>query len=507
MSRFAVNQAYFNGQPLNADQSIGAGRGLPRRQALNRTGINANSRRELDSGGGVSYIPRHPNTRKIRASFRLFPAASQGEPERGADRLASADAARRHDPAVERRHLFLAAAGLPRAARRSSRSCARSRTRPGAQEVLMPTLQPADLGARAGVTTITARRCCASATGTSATCSTARPTRSMITDIFRDCGQELSRPAAEPLSHPVEVPRRGAAALRRHARARVPDEGRLFLRSRRRPAPALLQQDVRRLSATFARMGLKAIPMRADTGPIGGDLSHEFIILAETGESAVYCDKAWLEIDMLAADIDYDGDLEPFFKQWTSLYAATDEKHDPANSPRAGGRSSSRRAASRSATSSISAPSTRSRWVPWSPARRRDGRASRWAPTASASRAWSARSSRRATTMPASSGRRASRRSGSALINLRAADAECDAACDELYASCAAPASTCSTTIATNRAGAKFAAMDLIGLPWQLVVGPRGLAERHGRAEEPRDRRAQEESPPRRRSTQAWRRR
>src|SRR5436309_2574055 len=60
---------------------------------------------------------------------------------------------------------------------------------------------------------------------------------------------------------------------------------------------------------TFARMGLQAIPMRADTGPIGGDLSHEFIILAE--------------------EVDYDSDLEPFFRHWTSLYAATDEMHKP----------------------------------------------------------------------------------------------------------------------------------------------------------------------------------
>src|SRR5215813_12940001 len=80
---------------------------------------------------------------------------------------------------------------------------------------------------------------------------------------------------------------------------------------------------------TFARMGLKAIPMRADTGPIGGDLSHEFHILAETGESAVYCDRAWLDTDILAAEVDYRGDLEPMFRQWTSLYAATDEVHKP----------------------------------------------------------------------------------------------------------------------------------------------------------------------------------
>src|SRR5271167_3794077 len=84
---------------------------------------------------------------------------------------------------------------------------------------------------------------------------------------------------------------------------------------------------------TFARMGLKAIPTRADTGPIGGELSHEFQILADTGESEVYCDKAWLDADILAEEVDYDGDLEPVFKQWTARYAATDEMHDAAKCP------------------------------------------------------------------------------------------------------------------------------------------------------------------------------
>src|SRR5665213_276461 len=64
----------------------------------------------------------------------------------------------------------------------------------------------------------------------------------------------------------------------------------------------------------FGRMGLKAIPMRAETGPIGGDLSHEFIVLAETGESGVFCDRAWLETDILADEVDYDSDLEARFK-------------------------------------------------------------------------------------------------------------------------------------------------------------------------------------------------
>src|SRR5579862_5864279 len=78
---------------------------------------------------------------------------------------------------------------------------------------------------------------------------------------------------------------------------------------------------------TFKRMGLKAIPMRADTGPIGGDLSHEFIILAETGESEVFCEKSWLDVDVASFDVDYDRDLEPFFNAYTKPYAATDEKH------------------------------------------------------------------------------------------------------------------------------------------------------------------------------------
>src|ERR1051326_5723550 len=79
---------------------------------------------------------------------------------------------------------------------------------------------------------------------------------------------------------------------------------------------------------TFARMGLKAIPMAAETGPIGGDLSHEFIVLAETGESAVFCDKKVLDLPIPDAGVDYDGDLAPIINQWTSLNAATSDVHD-----------------------------------------------------------------------------------------------------------------------------------------------------------------------------------
>src|SRR6187455_2319052 len=81
---------------------------------------------------------------------------------------------------------------------------------------------------------------------------------------------------------------------------------------------------------TFGRMGLKSIPMAAETGPIGGDLSHEFIILAETGESGVFCNKDVLELPVPGEGIDYEGDLTPHIRPWTGLYAATEDVHDPA---------------------------------------------------------------------------------------------------------------------------------------------------------------------------------
>jgi prolyl-tRNA synthetase len=80
----------------------------------------------------------------------------------------------------------------------------------------------------------------------------------------------------------------------------------------------------------FSRMGLKTIPMRAETGPIGGDLSQEFIVLAETGESGVFCHKDLLDMPIPPEDTDFDGDLEPIVQQRTALYAATEDVHDAA---------------------------------------------------------------------------------------------------------------------------------------------------------------------------------
>jgi prolyl-tRNA synthetase len=226
---------------------------------------------------------------------------------------------------------------------------------------------------------------------------------------------------------------------------------------------------------TFARMGLKAIPMRADTGPIGGDLSHEFIILAETGESAVFCDKAWLETDILAeaAKVDYAGDLQPFVDKWTRLYAATDEKHDPSSI------SADRLVTARGIevghifyfgtkystpmNAVVAGPGGQS--VPVEMGSYGIGVSRLVGAIIEASHdengiIWPE------AVAPFKVG----------LVNLRAGDAKCVAASDELYARLRQAGLEVLYDDRDESPGAKFAAMDLIGLPWQLVIGPRGLA-------------------------------
>jgi prolyl-tRNA synthetase len=225
---------------------------------------------------------------------------------------------------------------------------------------------------------------------------------------------------------------------------------------------------------TFARMGLKAIPMRADTGPIGGDLSHEFIILADTGESQVYYDKAWLATDILASNVDYGDDLEPFFRQWTSLYAATEEKHDAASCPVPVDALLAARGIevgqifylgtkySKPMNAVVAGPNGEqivpemgcygigvSRLVGAIIEASHDDSGIVWPESVA----------------PFQVG----------LINLRAGDAACTDAADALYATLR---NAGIDTLYDDRAespGAKFAAMDLIGLPWQVVIGPRGL--------------------------------
>jgi prolyl-tRNA synthetase len=226
---------------------------------------------------------------------------------------------------------------------------------------------------------------------------------------------------------------------------------------------------------TFARMGLKAIPMRADTGPIGGDLSHEFIILAETGESAVYVDREFLNQNLLDLPVDYEdvAGLQAAVDRFTSFYAATDEMHDAAAAVRLGDRLVAARGIevghifyfgtkySAAMGLSLQGPSGEkvvpemgsygigvSRLVGALIEASHDDNGIVWP----------------ASVAPF----------GCGIVNLRVGDAACDAMASELYAKAKSAGLDPLYDDRTESAGAKFATMDLIGLPWQLVVGPRG---------------------------------
>ena len=159
---------------------------------------------------------------------------------------------------------------------------------------------------------------------------------------------------------------------------------------------------------TYERMGLQAIPMRADSGPIGGDDTHEFLVLAETGESEVFYDSEITDLRFGDRAIDYDSHAEcrAVLEEFTSRYARTDETHDAAAFAAIPEGRRRTPAASRWGRSSISVPSIPSRWAPTC----RTATATRcrftWDRTASGSAVWWARSSRRRTTITASCGPR-----------------------------------------------------------------------------------------------------
>jgi prolyl-tRNA synthetase len=222
---------------------------------------------------------------------------------------------------------------------------------------------------------------------------------------------------------------------------------------------------------TFARMGIKAIPMRADTGPIGGDLSHEFIILAETGESQVFCDKQWLDMDVLADNPDANGDLKDFFTKYTSIYAATEEMHDAARAP-------ADLVTARGIEvghifyfgTKYSAPMGAVVTGP-------DGQ-----PVTVEMGSYGIGVSRVVAALIEASHDDAGiiwpdqvAPYKVALINLKADDEACRTTCDGLYARLQAAGVDVIYDDRNERPGAKFADMDLIGIPWQLTIGPRGL--------------------------------
>lgn len=231
---------------------------------------------------------------------------------------------------------------------------------------------------------------------------------------------------------------------------------------------------------TFQRLGVRAVPMRADTGPIGGELSHEFLILAPTGESGVFYDAALEDQDWLDAPVDVESNtaLEAFYNRVTTPYAATDEMHDT------------------------------TAWDAVPAERRREGRGVEvghifhFGTKYTKAMDISVVGPDGAHTYPemGSYGIGVSRLVGAiieashdengiiwpssiapfkaAILNLKVGDETCDALCERIYSE---------NTEAflyddrADRAGAKFADADLMGHPWQIVVGPRSAKE--GRVE------------------------
>jgi prolyl-tRNA synthetase len=228
---------------------------------------------------------------------------------------------------------------------------------------------------------------------------------------------------------------------------------------------------------TYERMGLQAIPMRADSGPIGGDDTHEFLVLAETGESEVFYDSAVTDLTFGDRQIDYDdrAQCQSILEEFTSKYARTDETHDEAlfNAiPE-----ERRRVARGIEVGQIFYFGTKYSEAMGAHVQGPDGKP--------------------VTVHMGSHGIGVSRLLGAiieashddkgiiwpegvtpfhcGIVNLKQGDAEADGACEDLYKALTKAGLEPLYDDRSERAGAKFATMDLIGLPWRITVGPRGL--------------------------------
>ena len=229
---------------------------------------------------------------------------------------------------------------------------------------------------------------------------------------------------------------------------------------------------------TFARMGLKAVPMKADTGPIGGDLSHEFIILADTGESAVFCHSDYLSFDTPAADTDF-GDragLQQLVDRWTSLYAATEEMHDEAGFAAV---PEDRRLAARGIEvghifyfgTKYSEPMNAVVAGPDGQLRPVHMGSYGIGPCRLVAALIEANHDEAGIIWPD-----AVAPFNVAILDLKAGDSATAAACEDLYRQLSARGLDVLLDDRDERAGGKFATADLIGAPWQILVGPKGLA-------------------------------
>lgn len=229
---------------------------------------------------------------------------------------------------------------------------------------------------------------------------------------------------------------------------------------------------------TFARMGLKAIPMRAETGPIGGDLSHEFIILAETGESGVFCNKDVLDLPVPGEDVDYSSDLAPIIGQWTSLYAATEDVHDAGRFEREVA------AEKRLQTRGIEVGQIFYFGTKYSVPMKAVVTGPDGVDHPIHGGSYGVGVSRLVGAIIEASHDEAGiiwpeavAPFKVAILNLKQGGTDTDAACEQLYRALSAKGIDVLYHDLEERPGAKFATADLIGLPWQVLVGPRGLAE------------------------------
>ncbi len=242
---------------------------------------------------------------------------------------------------------------------------------------------------------------------------------------------------------------------------------------------------------TFERLGVKAIPMRADTGPIGGDLSHEFLILAETGESEVFCHSDVMKLKTPDANVDYDNDeiMAGIVKDWTTNYARTDELHDEtlwgevAETDRMNARGIE--------VGHIFNFGTKYSEVMGAKVKGTDGvdhdvhmGSYGIGPSRLVAAIIEASHDDDGIIWPESI---APFQVG--IINMKAGDKACDEASTGVYEQLTASGLDVLYDDTDNRAGAKFATMDLIGIPNQIVIGPRGIekneveVKRRGEAE------------------------
>ncbi|WP_406857468.1 proline--tRNA ligase [Alsobacter sp. KACC 23698] len=230
---------------------------------------------------------------------------------------------------------------------------------------------------------------------------------------------------------------------------------------------------------TFDRLGLTAIPMRADTGPIGGDLSHEFIILASTGESEVYCDKSILDLPIPPADTNFEdaAGLQAIFDAYTAPYAATSEMHDAAAYAAVpADRQVSARGIevghifyfgtkySEPMRAVVAGPDGQERPVHMG--------SYGIGPSRLAAALIEASHDEAGIVWPD-----AIAPFNVSLLNLKVGDSGTDGACETLYRALGARGVDVLYDDREERPGAKFATADIIGSPWQVLVGPKGLAE------------------------------